>query len=249
MQTISATLSAGIKQVFTIPDARFFMLLETEAALDVELFDSEGNRSEMAIGVESGFREKAEKDNVLMGRVELTSATAQDVKFGYSVRDADNRKVTSTVSVVSGEREASLKGLAFIGKATLLAVAANYAMGQLWNPAASGVKLVVDALAVSSDVAGSVGLFRHTAALATIHASQPSNKLLGGVATNAESRTEAAAALLGTQFSVRHVLADQSTPIIFYKPIVIEPGNGLIVTHKTVNSAIFADFQYTEEGV
>ncbi|MEZ0147785.1 MAG: hypothetical protein AB9Q19_00480 [Candidatus Reddybacter sp.] len=139
MQTISANLTAGVRAEFSLPGALFFMLLETVGPVDIELQTVNGGHSEIAEGVESGFREKAQSNTDRIGKVILTSATTQAVKFGHSVRDADNRKVTSTVAVVDGSVERTIAGEAFVlyGGSVAVAVAGEYGLFELSNVSAN----------------------------------------------------------------------------------------------------------------
>ena len=249
MQTISADLSAGVKQVFGISDAEFFMLLETEAALDVELFEADGGRSELAQGVESGYREKVAPGQDKLNRVELTSSVAQTVKFGHSARDVDNRKVTSTVSVVSGEKETSISGYAYFGGSNVTATAAQYSYSQLWNPVASGKRLIVDAVTASISVATYVQLLTYGTQLSSGAGDDPQNKLIGGAASIALLREQKSASGLGTQFARRDMAADRYGEFFFAQPIVVPEGQGLMAKSGVVNASMFIDYQFVEESI
>ena len=85
MKVQSVVLTANVKQ--TLGGGNFFMLVETSAALDVQLLKN-GAPSEKGESVEAGYKAKRPEEWSIPGRyfdaVELTSATTQTIKIGIS---------------------------------------------------------------------------------------------------------------------------------------------------------------------
>ena len=250
MQTITANLSAGERREFSLPGAMFFMLLETVGPVDVEIQAVSGQSSEKAEGVESGFREKAISSADRIGKVVFLSSTTQVIKFGYSVRDADNRKVTSTVAVTDGSIEIVKDGRAFSKYLNLAAVASKYAHFQLINPAGSGKRGIVTNI-VCVDTTGDTGFT--LAPYNTVLAGGPYqgvNKKFGSSNdADLEFYVEARSALAtGSDVIVYERGAkDVNVKFSLNEPIILEPGNGLVVMAGATSHSIFSSMQYLVE--
>lgn len=254
MQTITEQLTAGVAKEWNIQPSRFFMLLETIAPVDVELLSEDGRTTEKSIGVESGFREKSETTGDRISRVKITSAIDQAVKFGYSVRDADNRKVTSTVAVVDGSIERSKNEIAHFMFIVKGAVAAEYSHCQLWNPAANTKRLIVNAMA-GYHLAGAkerVVFYKYNTALGSVDPTYGEiNKNFGSAAASgAEARIHSAGAGVSGGILLLSWAADaELVEFKLQEPVVLNPGEGIMVRTALVNTAVHASFQYYSEEV
>lgn len=255
MQTVQVSLSAGVWYESNIPRSTFFTLAETESALTVELSEGQGYRAESAENVESGYRVMVKPGGAPIGYVRMYSATAQTVRFGYSYsgREIDNKKVTSTVAVVDGSKEISIRGDSYSAFISQPAVVGEYSHLQLFNPAGSGRVLIVNDLSAYHYYAGEVGIHweRWNTALANL------DLVFGGVNKNlsdsglgvAERRIEARATTLGASTDVLRYSVRSQYELDDFKlvePVVLPPGSGLVVRLSGTNMAIAGTFQYHE---
>lgn len=159
----------------------------------------------------------------------------------------DNR-VTGSVEVIDGAKARTLGGGALMGGVTCGAVAATNAYVQLWNPAGSGKNVIVETVAYSSNTTGGVG-FRTGQTAITNFQGNGISKLAGGASSGVSLRYQNnAAAMGGANMLLVSVSAGQQAIYTFKEPVVLPPGNGLIVTQGIVNADITASFEWYEES-
>lgn len=134
----------------------------------------------------------------------------------------------------------------FMGGGVLAAVAANYSILQLWNPAGSDVMVVLQSITGFGGASpDSLNLFVHNAALAGGVLATSSNKYVGGAAPSAEIRWANAAAIGGTKFA-NFVLNVDARRLLFTEPIIIPAGQGVTVCRVTLNVDNSATFEWIE---
>lgn len=136
----------------------------------------------------------------------------------------------------------SLSGDSFCGGSRMAAGGGTYGHVQLWNPAASGVKLFVDWFSVSTSVQQWWHFGGYHTALTT-NTAHAANINLGGAAPKAEVRTEANAATLITNILSAWLHCDifGNRDVPLRRPVVVDEGEGLIIVGGlgTSTSAIF----------
>ena len=250
MQTITANLTAGVRREFSLAPAMFFMLLETVGPVDVEIQSGEGRVSEIAKGVESGFREKAISGSDKISKVIFTSPTDQSIKFGHSVRDADNRKVTSTVSVVDGSVERTIAGRAFKVWSGIAGVSAKYAIAEIRNTS-TDKNLIIEAIVLSheSDVMTYLSLARFFAPIIKVVEKPLMNKKIGGSnIEDGEFWVDQVAAIPGR---TEMESAKKSNGDLWHPkmegPYVIPPGEGIGMACHTTGKTMYVSLAgYTE---
>ena len=255
MQTKTIKLVAGVWYQAQIPESGFFTLAETEQALDVHLFQSEGFSGELSVGVESGFRVMVRDGGRPIGFVKLFSSVNQTVKIGYSFhgREVDNKKVTSTVAVIDGSDERSKKGEAFSAHIYSAAAASLYSQCQLWNPVGSGKIAVVTEFVGYHNYSSSAVLQWgiHNAALPSLDATYGggnkdfSNSSAGGI----EARKDQGGSVLPVAGGVlRRTVkkAYETDDFDLEEPIILRPGNGLLCSSDKVSTYLVCTMQYYE---
>ena len=246
MQTITANLIAGQRREFIVPGALFFMLLETVGPVDVELIAVSGGHSEKAEGVESGFREKALSASDKIGKIVFQSEKTQEVKFGYSVRDADNRKVTSTVSVVSGSSEITEKGGAFVMAAGISAVAGQYGIVEIKNQTTSK-NIIITSCKAAHQGSGTayVSMAEFDVEQIGVDAEAVNKKIGEGVFESVIAR-KLTSPVVGsrTEFASKRVQPDVWFEIDLAEPLVIPPGGRL----SGICGVVAATFQFQCTG-
>lgn len=149
--------------------------------------------------------------------------------------------VTSTEQWLSQLRAAR----AFLGSASIGPTAANYSHVQLYNPAGSGVQVIVRTAFASVAVAAFVNLGRYDVALTTDQGTGK-NSLLGAAAAQAHIRSQDNAARLPTLVAQMYLQA--GLPINFASEWLVEisPGQGIVLYPDTVNTEIVAAFSWYE---
>lgn len=152
-------------------------------------------------------------------------------------------RITGEVSVINGELSRVLAGKSFFGSVLAPAVAGQYSYSQLYNP--NAVNLIVRKIGVFSGVAGSAYLRSHNAALAgSIDVCRP--KLVGGSVGSENMNVGSTAATVGTFVSFMYVRTDMSF-LEMAEPLVVPPGQSIIVQHLTVNASLYSLFDYYKD--
>jgi hypothetical protein len=182
-------------------------------------------------------------------RVEITSSVAQTVTVQISQGDITSERIQGEVRIIDGAVDRVRGGVAFWGSSATGPVAAQFAHVQLWNPAASGLRLIVHEAQVSVAVAGDGSFRRHNAQLAAAGAVIESKNVGGAAPVSTLMRTENNAALQGTVIASVSLLAAKTEIYKFFDPFIVPPGFGLIFASNVVNVLARGSFQYYEELV
>lgn len=178
----------------------------------------------------------------------VDSPVAQTVKIAIAAGQGGSRRIAGEVSVIDGAIARSVAGQAFVARINLAASPGNYSHVQLWNPPGSAKKLIVNQFGIASGTLQGVYLNRHNAALTNAYATlNPLSKLTSGVASVAEQRTVANAAVLGSTWQVLNVAASISLLERLTDPYVIEAGQGLVFCGSTVNSDVSVHVHFNEQ--
>jgi hypothetical protein len=252
IETLSMVLAANESREVDVSGEYFELRAAVYEVAFVELLDRSG-------GVRAKVSQPLESDYVRPGlfeKVRITNgATAQTVKFVYGTGDAGSRRnsgnvtvqgtvgVSGTVSVVDGGKARTLANQVFGYRAFIGAAGAGiYNYGQIWNPAASGKRLVVKSLMCSG--AGATVMIGNAvigAANGTVK-----SKLSGGAAPSAESYlAQTAGAVAGATSQVDSI--PNGVPNVQQEPIVIKPGYGLIIGGDVANVPVTLTAHFIEE--
>ncbi len=162
----------------------------------------------------------------------------------------DDNTLQGVVQVVDGGKSRTLAGLSFMGAGLASAVAAQESTVELWNPAASGKRVVVESVAVQSTTgATQIGIGIASVSQGAL-AAYGGSKLAGGANSQAQiyqGNTATTATLVEPQFGVIGVAASATYEKKFNEPVVLPPGYGLIAWNGTVNQTLWATFEWYEE--
>lgn len=191
--------------------------------------------------------------NALFKQVKLSwvAQAGKKVRIMYSTGDkvvpTNSTTVNGYVNTVDGGLSRTIAGQAFLSGAGQVAVAGQYAHVQLWNAPATGKSLIIEAIAISSATAQVVYVSRSAVALAT--AGNPAfNKNLGGANGLGLLRLATNPAQLYLETGLRYVIGANVVQIVnFREPIIVAPGNGLVVFSGVVNTDLTANFEWFEE--
>jgi hypothetical protein len=167
---------------------------------------------------------------------------------GQDAAGADHRRIAGAVSVIDGGKARTIANNAYAGVAAVAALAANFGQLQLWNPAASGKRVIVEQLAAWSTAASGAVLQAGVASLATlVQIGKP--KLLGGANSVMELRS--AQSVTAPVSPSLNALTMQAGATLVYRPvdpIVILPGNGLLILATVVNTDLGVWLDWFEES-
>lgn len=159
-----------------------------------------------------------------------------------------NYRISGDVNVLDGGKSRTLANMAFGGVVTSPAVSAQNSRVQLWNPAGSGIRCVVESIQVVNGQAGyEGGYLAFNAAQLTTVAPAGIAKLSGGNAPVAKLCIDATASgATGSESSII-APAQAAYQIKFAEPLVVTPGYGLLVWGATLNQNMQANFEWYEE--
>lgn len=134
------------------------------------------------------------------------------------------------------------QGLAFAGSTVQVAVAAEYAHVQLYNPAESGVVIIVDRVFVSFSAAMRANVARYETALTTLNVNWR-NKLAGSADGAGEVRRQSdGSQLFDAGWYTQELAAGAIWTVPLDHPIILPEGQGIVVFGNTVNIGVTASF-------
>lgn len=178
-------------------------------------------------------------------------AKAQPILGQLLVGDGffDDNRISGSVEVIDGGKSRTLAGAAFMGGVQGGSVAAQYTHVQVWNPAASGKNVIVESVTYSSGGNGGIYIRTNAAALANLTGNGPA-KLANGAASAAELRYASLGAFQGGgNMLVLNLAAGQFSTFNFKEPVVLKPGNGILVIQTIGGNDVNAAFEWYEESV
>lgn len=172
---------------------------------------------------------------VLIGKGEFTDST-----------------ISGSVQVIDGGKSRTLAGGAFVANGGANAVAAQYSCTQLWNPAGSGKRLIVESLqvvAVAAPVTAQL-LFMNTLLGGSTINQYGQSKLAGGAASAAAAYGVSTASSASSTPFMTLSAATYSSPVVkLAEPFILQPGWGLTLWGASVNTTMGANFEWYEESI
>ena len=233
------TLTAG--GTFVLPvEGSYYRIMSSTGAVEV--------RRDGGAGLSPLIAGQGERDQ------EFSRLTIKDksgaVNSGYIICGdmtfIDDR-INGEVLTVSGGVARTLAGLAFMGGVSVGGATGLYSHAQLWNPATSTRVIVVTTIYAVPNSSNSFHIRAATAAIANMNGNV-SGKLLG---TNGagEIRYDQSAGLQGSNTLMPYLSSPGGAGTLILKfdePIVLMPGNGIILVNPSPNSGIGANFELFE---
>lgn len=254
IQIFSLTLAANESREVAVSGEYFEIRNALEPIALVELLDRSGS-------VISSLENPEQSDYVKPGRYETIRITngpvAQTVRHFYGSGDAGSRRTsglvtidgTSNVSVVDGGKLRSESGASFVA-GYYASVAAGVASLQLLNPAGSGKNIFIAQIQYSIRITGTgVFISSYATPLATNNPTRVANKKIGGAASVAEYRSSSTVGALGVSFDFTHLNPMVPYTLKFSDPMMLEPGQGLLVQPDATGGELAAVFEFFEEPV
>ena len=163
--------------------------------------------------------------------------------------DFRDDRITGSVEVIDGGRNRTIANQAFMATTYCGGQAGNTAQIQLWNPAGSTKRVIVERVARGSNTSGTVAVGITTAALVTKDKNAQC-KLSGGALSTAELRFESKVGASGLASLTSNVVqAGVDLPFQFLEPVVLMPGFGLVLSASTLSADVLGAYEFFEEFI
>lgn len=243
-EKLTQTLAAGEVWRLTIA-ADFFRIAEAAWPVKVRIL-----KAGRILGEMDGWQAGDFVRDVQFDAVEIEAGSlAQTVTVQIAGGGVGSDRVIGEVSVIDGAKARTMAGVAFAGYVSKAAVVDQYSYAQIWNPSASGKRVVVEAMETGSAVATLIYFAASTSAVVD-YVSSATCKLIGSADSNAEFRSGASATdlTIGERLFAKVGPAGTSMYIKPKEPIVLEPGRGLVARAGGLNQDVFAHFEFFEES-
>lgn len=238
---------AGETKTFHV-NGSYFEILECAYPIDVKLLDRNGAvRSDMRQAEASFYSEGLE-----FATIQITSALEQNIRSFYGDGTAGTRRTAGIVEVVDGARKKTDAGMAFLACPYQSQVAGQFARCQIFNPASSGKKIIVNQLVMTSNVQVGIALFSYDTLLANdVTATRMGSKKLGGALGVAKVRTESSAvAYSGIILANFGANPNVNTPFSLEgAPIVLDEGRGMAIEAQFANTNLVMNVEFVEEDI
>ncbi|MBR8358333.1 hypothetical protein KDW10_13310 [Burkholderia vietnamiensis] len=243
IQSYDIQIPAGGTQILEV-GAQIFDFLSSGSAFDAIQVLPEFQQGNVTLKLGQGF-----DAGKVVNRwfVKNPGTTAINGTVVLSTAGFRNFRISGDVNVLDGGKSRTLTGKAFCATGGAPAVAGQYARVQLWNPATSTNRVILEAASFSAISANcSANLVPQSATITTPgEVGQP--KLIGAAQSTAEVFTDTSAvAATGSMMQVSALQSSQ-TAFKLNEPIVIPPGFGLIVWASIANVQITCSFEWYEE--
>lgn len=202
---------------------------------------------EVILQVGQGFKVDADYDRLFVSN-NLGAGTIVGQLVIADGTFFDNR-VVGTVSVIDGGKSRTYSGQSYMMFGSGPVVAGQNTLVQLWNPAASGKNIILEAMTYSSGGNGGVVMKMHNAALATLYGAGQSKKSGGGVSSGLVNVVSVVGALGGA--TILGLNLNGGMPITYKpaEPIILTPGWGLVMTQTALATDLSSSFEWYEEAV
>lgn len=165
--------------------------------------------------------------------------------------DFFDQRISGTVDVIDGGKARTLGSIAFGAFAYQANVAAQYTRVQLWNPAGSAKRIVLENLiGLATTTGAAVGHIRLiNTALGTLSGTGNS-KLAGGAASVMELRTDTTATVSPNSAALASlsIPVSQMQPYKPVEPLIVPPGWGVVYWGTAGNIDFGVSFEWYEEA-
>lgn len=133
----------------------------------------------------------------------------------------------------------------FLHSTAVAGVASKYSVVQLFNPAASGKKIYVEAVNVLAFGAATRVILNQSNVVRALGAGS-SNKTRGGASSVASMYGDNLSAMGAGIFHEMYLPANQSLRHVFSRPVVLGEGKGVEMVIATVNQYLVAGYEWTQ---
>lgn len=249
IEIIGGLWAANETKTFVI-NGEYLEILEAQYPCDVMLMDKTGAQLSIMRRSEASFFSRPKEG---FQTVQITSVQPQQIRVFIGSGDAGTRRISSTVSVIDGARA---RVDANVANAVALVMSApgvgNYAATQLFNPAGSGRRLVVNALSLSLGTASGANIYFATAALTVNFSASTSCKKSQAAAASAVPWVQAlTVAPVFTYGLLQQVGGSPGvyTPWRPTEPLIVMPGFGLNIAAQNTDTGLYSNFEWFEEVI
>lgn len=223
-----------------------FRLVAATYAVTVRLFSGGRDIGAMSGMLAGDYAEAVQFDEIWIEN----GAAAQKVSLQIMAGGAGSDRVLGEVSVIDGGRAKVLAGVAYVMTPYGSVVAGQLPHAQIWNPPASGKRVIVERFGLRSTYACSIIVRAASVALSGVSSNAPKSKLVPGGAGVAQSRTESAVGQLGDGVMYGFNLqAGGYIEISLSTPLILPEGAGLNFLGNSVGTDVYTNIEYQEEAI
>lgn len=164
--------------------------------------------------------------------------------------DITDNRITGSVEVIDGGKARTFSNSAFMSLLTLGATVGQISHLQIFNPIASGKNVIIESLIFNSVSAAAILLRGYATPLTGLYGNGKSKKI-GAPDSAAELRTQHNAAILPTSNSLFGIdlAASATLERKLSEPIILLPGNGLVIVPTSANVGLNANTEWYEENI
>jgi hypothetical protein len=248
MQNLRFTIAAGETKNFGAISGAYLEVIEAAGAITLGLYDAAGSQSDDARDIYSGFYVEGK-----FAGFEVYSAVAQTIELLITNGRGGTRRQPGNVKVIDQGIDKTRAGNQFVGAPALNGVAAVFSIVSVY-PAAKIA--AIKRLLVSCATAGTIYIGTGTGAPTTNPVAQGGmrNKLIGGAVSDMQRALGTCAAQPPTVGEVpgysglftMPVPANSYVEIPLTTPIVIGPGQYLVIVGAAINSNVSALIDWEE---
>jgi hypothetical protein len=250
MENLRITLAAGETKVF-VKAGRYFEIIDSTGPVTIGFYDRSGSQNNDATNVLSGFY-LAES----YSQFDIYSGTAQTVEIFISDASAGTRRQPGVVQVVDTAKATTQAGTAFAGKTDAAPAATLFGAVQLWNPAGSGKRIIVESLLITNAATAQNIIMGISPNTAPNNDGAGTSKLSGGAAASGQIRKDAALAAIGATYWASGIVlfsaylpANGNVPRELKRPIILMPGFGLAAVGTIAATTHGCAFDWYEEVI
>lgn len=250
MQVITVTFSANQIKRFEL-SGKYFEIISSGGPVSVDFYDQNGSDSNGALNILSGFFVEGD-----FSSFNIRSATAQTVEILVTGGKGGSRRQPGVVQVVDTAKFTTEAGQSFAGKTDSAPGAALFGAVQLWNPAGSGRRVIVESILITNAAVAQnvvVGISPTTAPLSD---GVGTSKLSGGASAVAQVKKDNNLAAIGSSYMSAgislfslYLPANGNQSKDLKRPIILLPGFGLAAIGTIANATHGCAFDWYEEVI
>lgn len=166
--------------------------------------------------------------------------------------DFFDQRIAGTVDVIDGGKARTLGGQSYVANGGANAVAGQYSVAQMWNPAGSNRKAIIESIqlvSTGSPVVGQILLQNNILGGGPVLNQYGQSKLAGGAPSVIATYGLNTASLVPATPMMLLTAQAYSTPLVKpVEPFVLPPGWGVTVWGFIVNSTVGVNFEWYEEA-
>jgi len=167
-----------------------------------------------------------------------------------------SRRQPGVVQIIDTAKATTQAGAAFAGQTGASPGAAQFGAVQLWNPAGSGKRVIVESMLITNAATPQNIVVGLSSSMAPNNDGAGTSKLSGGAASVAQVRKDAGLGAIGAAYWALGIAmftvqlpANGNQPRELKRPIILMPGFGLAAGGTVANTTHGCAFDWYEEAI